>query len=262
MAKSLRRAMPDTASTYITYGLTESLFKSCSSHTDYTIPQEQRTQILSGTGPRKTAEGEDIGVADPPLSESTSLTRTFFLGDGADNLSLLPTFSTWSQTAFLHMYLLTVRLRALPPASSPSAPGSFTNFQQYLLEHFSQTAEDHMLLLHTISARSIRNRYLKDLFIQWRGIIAAYDEGMVKGDAVLGSAVWRNIFKGKEDVDWRKVAMVVAYMRKAVVELSKIKDVDQLPRILDGRDGVWAKSLEGVREMVGKESRGMKEALS
>lgn len=116
-----------------------------------------------------------------------------------------------------------------------------------------------MLLLHTISARGIRNRYLKDLFLQWRGIIAAYDEGLVKGDAVLASAVWRNLFKGEEDVDWHKVAMVVGYMRKAVVELERVKDVGEIPRRLDGPDGVWARSLKGVREMVGTESQGIKE---
>ena len=116
-----------------------------------------------------------------------------------------------------------------------------------------------MLLLHTISARGIRNRYLKDLFLQWRGIIAAYDEGLIKGDAVLASAVWRNLFKGDEDVDWRKVAMVVGYMRKAVVELERVKDVGELPTRLDGPDGVWARSLRGVEEIVGKESQGIKE---
>jgi cytochrome b pre-mRNA-processing protein 3 len=156
------------------------------------------------------------------------------------------------------MYLLTTRLRTLPQSTS-SAPGSFQNFQQYLLEHFSQAAETHMLLLHTISARGIRNQYLKDLFIQWRGILAAYDEGMVKSDAVLGAAVWRNLFKGEEEVDWVKVGMVVAYMRKAVVLLAEIKEVKEIPRRLDGENGIWARSLEGVKEMVVAESERVRE---
>ena len=118
-----------------------------------------------------------------------------------------------------------------------------------------------MLLLHTITARGIRNRYLKDLFLQWRGILAAYDEGLVKSDAVLGSAVWRNLFKGDEDVDWRNVAMVVGYMRKAIVELDKVKEVNELPKRLDGPEGVWARSLVGVREMVDKQSSGIREGF-
>ena len=119
-----------------------------------------------------------------------------------------------------------------------------------------------MLLLHTISARSIRNKYLKDLFLQWRGILAAYDEGLAKSDAVLASAVWRNLFKGEDSVDWRKVAMVVGYMRKAIVELGKVEDVRKIPSQLDGPRGVWARSLEGRRQMVDQESLGMKESFS
>lgn len=73
----------------------------------------------------------------------------------------------------------------------------------------------------------MRNRYLKDLFLQWRGVLAAYDEGLARGDAVLGAAVWRNLWKGSEvgpdgkEMDWTKVARVVAYMRRVLAELGK-----------------------------------------
>lgn len=89
-----------------------------------------------------------------------------------------------------------------------------------------------MVTLHNISSRAIRNRYLKDLFIQWRGVLAAYDEGLVKGDAVLGAAVWRNIWKASatsqdgRDLDWSKVATVVAYMRRVISELSETNEAD------------------------------------
>lgn len=117
-----------------------------------------------------------------------------------------------------------------------------------------------MNILHTITARGIRNRYLKDLFIQWRGVIAAYDQGMVEGDAVLGSAVWRNLFKGDEDVDWVKVGLVVGYMRRVVVELEKIKEIQPLAKALDGPEGVWARSVVGLDGVVEKESKGVKQA--
>lgn len=142
------------------------------------------------------------------------------------DLGLLPTFSTWSQVTFLHMYLLTVRLRALP------FPDSVRTHSRHLFDHFSHNAEHRMVVLHGLTSRPIRNKYLKDLFIQWRGILAAYDEGLVKGDAVLGAAVWRNIWKasptgpdGKE-IDWTKVACVVSYMRRVLVELSKVEEAD------------------------------------
>jgi cytochrome b pre-mRNA-processing protein 3 len=74
--------------------------------------------------------------------------------------------------------------------------------------------------------RGLRSKYLKDLFIQWRGLVAAYDEGLGKqSDAVLAAAVWRNIFKASEDVDIRAVASVVAYMRRTLSILGTMDDV-------------------------------------
>lgn len=124
------------------------------------------------------------------------------------------------------MYLLTVRLRALQNAES------FQTHSQHLFDHFSHNAEHRMVTLHDLSSRGIRNRYLKDLFIQWRGVLAAYDEGLVKGDAVLGAAVWRNIWKASstdhngQEVDWVKIATVVGYMRRILSELAETSEAD------------------------------------
>jgi cytochrome b pre-mRNA-processing protein 3 len=38
--------------------------------------------------------------------------------------------------------------------------------------------------------------YMKDMLEQYHGSIAAYDEGLVRGDAVLAAALWRNMFGG------------------------------------------------------------------
>lgn len=38
--------------------------------------------------------------------------------------------------------------------------------------------------------------YMKDMLEQYHGSCAAYDEGLISGDAVLAAAVWRNIFGG------------------------------------------------------------------
>ena len=81
-----------------------------------------------------------------------------------------------------------------------------------------------MVTLHNIQARAVRNRYLKDLFLQWRGLTAAYDEGLVSGDAVLATAIWRNVCKGDEDIDIRKLGMIVAYVRSAISALDAIDD--------------------------------------
>lgn len=124
------------------------------------------------------------------------------------------------------MYLLVVRIRANPLRESVQT------YMRHLIDHFSHMAEHRMDSMHGIHARSIRTKYLKDLFIQWRGILAAYDEGLVRGDAALGAAVWRNLFKASptgldgQEFDWTKVAWVVAYMRRVTSELSKIQESD------------------------------------
>jgi cytochrome b pre-mRNA-processing protein 3 len=115
------------------------------------------------------------------------------------------------------MYILTVRLRLFPAEHAQA-------WHQHLLDHFSFDAEMRMETLHSISARSVRARYLKDLFIQWRGVLAAYDEGLVKGDAVLAAAVWRNIFKGAEDVNAVDLAMVVSYLKREVASVGYMSD--------------------------------------
>lgn len=179
--------------------------------------------------------------------------------NAALDLGLLPTFSSWSQVSFLHMYLLTVRFRA------GSSPESFQMFSRHLFDHFSNHAEDRMDVMHGITSRAIRVKYLKDLFLQWRGVIAAYDEGLIKGDAVLGAAVWRNLYKGSytdlqgrgEEIDWNKVAEVVLYMRKVLNELARIEE-PELAHAVGGEKGIF-KLSQGGDSLVQLESKGMRE---
>ena len=154
---------------------------------------------------------------------------------------LLPTFSTWSQVSMLHMYLLAVRFRSL-------SKDSHEKWQKQLVDHFFHQAEDKMDVVHDMGSSSIRQRYLKDLFVQWRGVILAYDEGLVKGDAVLASAVWRNLFKAREDVDVRVLSAVVAWMRRCLRVLDRTED-EELPMIIEGlfeKNGGPAGELEVV----------------
>ncbi|RDW90890.1 uncharacterized protein DSM5745_02665 [Aspergillus mulundensis] len=224
------------AETYVAYGLTQKLFEACSKEGDYTIPQlnEKGAQVP------KTEAGEDLGVGE---------------GWWYEELGLVPTFSTWSQITFLHMYLLTVRLRALPNRES------MQTYSRHLIDHFSHDAEHRMDVLHGLTSRSIRNKFLKDLFIQWRGVLAAYDEGLIKGDAVLGAAVWRNLFKasyitsGGEEINWSKVARVVAYMRRVLSELSELHEVDLILGLKSpegDRSGIFSPSKSDMILVEGK----------
>lgn len=147
------------------------------------------------------------------------------------------------------MYLLTVRLRCLPASTS-------SIYQQHLIDHFFYDAENRMVVSHNMEARGTRNKYLKDLFIQWRGLLFAYDEGLIRGDAALASAVWRNVWKGREDVDIKGLTTVVAYMRKSLMDLEAIEDLD----ILMGK-WTWS-NPEEMKLLVGKKSPLIDQAFS
>ncbi|KAI9723507.1 MAG: Protein cbp3, mitochondrial [Chrysothrix sp. TS-e1954] len=177
---------------------TETLFKECARQADYFIPQA----FEKGVEIPKTADATDIGQGT---------------GWWYENLGLEPNFNTWAQVTFLHMYLLTVRMRYF-------SEGYANVWMQHLHDHFFWEAEHRMTIFHKINSRTLRNTYLKDLYNQWRGVQGAYDEGLVKGDAVLATAVWRNVFTAKADVDWKYVALVVGFMRRGVRALDKAGD--------------------------------------
>ena len=254
IAKALSRN--SAAETYVAYGATQKLFEACSSQADYRIPQVAQ----KGAQVPKTESGEDLGVGEGWWYEGscacvTRVWLTCLLTGLILDLGLLPTFSTWSQVTFLHMYMLIVRLRVLPSQES------LQTYSRHLIDHFSYSAENRMDVLHGLSSRAVRNKFLKDLFIQWRGILAAYDEGLIKGDAVLGAAVWRNLWKAShtdpngKDLDWTKVARVVAYMRRVLASLATVDEADLvflLQRESGGRPGLFGRNEADQRLVISR----------
>ena len=97
--------------------------------------------------------------------------------------------------------------------------------------------------------------------------MAGYDEGLARGeDAVLATAVWRNVFGGDEEVDFRGVGVVVSYILGVLNGLDKMED-EGLSRgeVVFGdpggeREGVLRRSrmLEGVQGEVKGASEGEK----
>ena len=295
-----------TSQEYLVYGRMQTLVWQFGARANYTIPESQRRDVLTGKQPPQTADGEDLGVPSrfhtPKAERNATLSAVpdrpskLLIGSSQDintnlqswwfnELGLPPTFSTWSQVTLLLMYLYLVRLRAVstpPPLPDPLTPSSsspssasqpsskranntkvdpeeyrsvISMQQRYLLDHFSHLAEGKMMTSHNIADAGTRGKYLKDLFLQWRGIQAAYDEGLVKGDAVLATAVWRNLFKGAStavnngkinpssgtvnddktvtnNIDWTNISTVVAFMRKSIKILSQLSDAQ-----------IWAGSL-------------------
>ncbi|KAI1358297.1 hypothetical protein F5Y08DRAFT_120876 [Xylaria arbuscula] len=194
---SIRKSIQKSSEPYRVVAATKEIYDACSKAAPYKIDP---IAVKAGLIP-KTEEGEDIGEGK---------------GMWHDEFKLPPTFSTWSQVTMLHMYLVFARLRNLDRDAARS-------WQAQLVDHFFFDAEERMDVNHGISSRALRGRYLKDLFVQWRGVVAAYDEGVVKGDAVLASAIWRNVFKGREDVNVRDLAATVSWMRLC------LKMLDQMP---------------------------------
>ncbi|KAH7055738.1 ubiquinol-cytochrome C chaperone-domain-containing protein [Macrophomina phaseolina] len=195
IAQGLHRRAGGSTETYVAYGGTEMLFRECARQADYKVVKD-----AEGEAP-KTGKGEDLGVGE---------------GWWYEGLGLTPTFNTWAQITFLHMYALTTRIRQFPKEHAPA-------WHQHLIDHFFYEAENRMVIHHNMQARGIRNKYLHDLFIQWRGVMAAYDEGLVKGDAVLATALWRNIWKA-EEIDPVGLATVVSYLRREVQRLEQVSD--------------------------------------
>jgi cytochrome b pre-mRNA-processing protein 3 len=198
-------------SSYIAYNQTALLFAACSAPGAYTLPAQPSTLFPADRAP-------DIGVGT---------------GFWYESLHLQPTFNTWAQISFLHMWLVMTRLRGI--GEKEGGVEVVRRYAQLLYDHFSHAAEDRMEGVHGIVSKSVRARYIKDLFTQWRGVVAAYDQGLVRGDAELGAAVWRNLWGGVGmeggeggKVDWRGVAVVVGWMRRVVQQLSEIKSQDMV----------------------------------
>ncbi|KAK8226699.1 ubiquinol-cytochrome C chaperone-domain-containing protein [Phyllosticta capitalensis] len=195
LAQQLRKHSVSTTEPYAAYSGTKGMFEACARQADYKIVRDK-----DGEAPT-TETGEELGEGD---------------GWWYKELGLTPTFNTWAQVTFLHMYILTTRIRLFPAEHAPT-------WHQNLIDHFFYEAEKRMVKWHNIAASGVRNKYMHDLHIQWRGVVTAYDEGLVKGDAVLATALWRNLYKA-EEIDARGLATLVNYIRANLFKLDKSND--------------------------------------
>lgn len=230
LASTLRttQTFRSTTEPYVAYGSTEELYHLCSQPLAYTIPSRNANPPVPGP---QNAAGEDLGVPSDP--------NTFWFRPRSEGgLGLDVTFFNWQQIIFLHMYILTVRLREFPAEHAKI-------WHQQLLDHFFYAAEERMEVWHGIVARSTRNKYLKDMWTQWRGVIFSYDEGLVKGDAVLAGAVWRNLFKGNVETDVTDLARIVVFLRRDLKAMEALADEEVAEaRIRFGDPGESGKVLQ------------------
>ncbi|GAA6018576.1 hypothetical protein JCM11491_006450 [Sporobolomyces phaffii] len=106
-----------------------------------------------------------------------------------EECSLPPSFQTWFSITTLHVWLLSVRFRALP------SPLGHTYVQEFI-NHMFIDMEYRIRGPYAVTQSRLIKGYMKDMLEQYHGSIAAYDEGLVRGDAVLAAALWRNMFGG------------------------------------------------------------------
>ncbi|KAI9811671.1 MAG: Protein cbp3, mitochondrial [Phylliscum demangeonii] len=214
LAAQLRQHAPGVTESYVAFSATQKLYGECARQADYTMPSagqpttphNNNNNNNTNPNPSPNAAGIDIGVGD---SDSWWY----------QELRLPPTFNTWAQVTMLHMYLFAARFRQL--GRDPCAA-----WQQQLLDHFFFDAERRMVEKHGLATRMARARHLKDLFVLYRGALAAYDEGLCRGDAVLAAALWRNVLAADPDADLVGLAMVTAHVRRTLQALEMIPDED------------------------------------
>ncbi|KAL7820245.1 hypothetical protein V8C44DRAFT_76115 [Trichoderma aethiopicum] len=231
---------------YRVLGASERIFKAASKAADYRITEEERKNDLV----ERLEDGEEVGRS---LEEGNIWHNAF---------KLPPTFSTWSHVTMLHLYLVNARIRCLER-------DAYRNWQQQLIDHFFFECEKKMHIDHNITSSALRQRYLKDIFVQWRGLLLAYDEGLIKGDAVLASAVWRNLFKGDPEVDPRALVAIVGWMRSGLAALEGASDMAMPNRVLEVLarpvDVFWTRLEEPFKKEDGKaavqEDKVTKEAM-
>lgn len=103
--------------------------------------------------------------------------------------ALPASFQTWFQLTNLHIFLLLSRFRALPAHEART-------YSQELINHFFIDTESRMRERFGVQTSRLVKGYMKDLHLQHRGSMVAYEEGLVTDDVRLSGAVWRNVWGG------------------------------------------------------------------
>ncbi|WFD29132.1 beta-ketoacyl-[acyl-carrier-protein] synthase II [Malassezia sp. CBS 17886] len=127
--------------------------------------------------------------------------------------ALPASFQTWFQLTNLHVFLLLARFRALPAEEARV-------YSQELVNHFFIDTESRMRERFGVQTQRLVKGYLRDLHLQHRGSMIAYDEGLATDDVRLSAAVWRNVWGG----GWGSIAGV---KRRAPIFGTRKKDLDQ-----------------------------------
>eukprot|EP00912_Choanoflagellata_sp_UC4_P001920 UC4_evm2s1233 len=120
----------------------------------------------------------------------------------------------------VHVWLCMVRLK-------PEGQEGKYVYKQ-LVKLFWQDME-HKMSLFGIHDRNIVKESTREFAAQFYGIVFAFDEGILEGDAVLAAAIWRNLMNArKHDLRMEDLAIMVAYIRREVKALDEMSSDDVL----------------------------------
>ncbi|CCC66660.1 hypothetical protein NCAS_0A01000 [Naumovozyma castellii] len=168
-----------------------------------------RAGPVAGSYFYKLCKEQGLQYENEPLSN----TAQFFYQD----LKLPRTFSQWFQITILHEWMLMVRMRAMPFKYG-------RNYQQKLVDRTFTDIELRLFEEMKVNSGSIVDQYLKDFNSQLRGAVFAYDEGFFTDDATLATALWRNLFSGRKNIDMVHLEAMVRYVRSQLYVLSMLSD--------------------------------------
>lgn len=169
-----------------------------------------RAGTIGGSKYYYMCKDQGLQFSDEPLSE----TAKFWY----ETLGLPRTFAMWFQITNLHVWLLFVRMRAMPFKEGK-------NYQQKLVDKLFKDIELRLSEELNVLSGRIRDTYMKDFHSQMLGMIFSLDEALAaKSDDVLAAAIWRNIFNGDKNIDIVKLEAVVRYVRMQLYVLDSISD--------------------------------------
>lgn len=168
-----------------------------------------RAGPIAGSYYYNICRNQGLQVEGEPLSPSAK----YFYGV----LKLPRTFSQWFQITILHEWMLFTRMRAMPFKYGK-------NYQQKLVDRTFSDIELRLFDEMNIHSGRIVDQYLKDFDTQLKGAVLAYDEGFFTDDSTLATAVWRNLFAGRKNIDITHLESVVKYIRSQLYILSRLSD--------------------------------------
>ncbi|KAH3666025.1 hypothetical protein OGAPHI_004214 [Ogataea philodendri] len=200
-----------------------------------------RAGTMGGVKYYQMCKDQSLQFKNDPLSE----TATFWY----QTLGLPRTFGQWFQITGLHVWLLFVRMRAMPFKVGK-------NYQQKLVDNFFRDIELRLSEEMNVLSGQIRESYMKDFHSQLLGITFSYDEALASNsDAVLAAALWRNMFNGDKNIDNVKLEALVRYVRMQLYVLDKICD-----RAFGFGDFEFVSPNETIDPLTPEEEQKLKEA--